>query len=300
MPSSIARLLEQPASEGGRHTEMLKLVPALFRAGWDDEQIFDLLRERYDDDVADREIESVIRYFAKLLGANSGSAYDKSARAKRYAALSRLRQRIARSLDGEILRHFQWPHAAIMADSPVPMPAEPLEQTWAFLARLWQPDDRLWLGVTAEDSGRPQHARNFMTIDDAYWRVHDGWRPEFVSQCSFQPGTVSRCNNAVMTRRYFVVESDVKNGGLGRDEIGAVFRWLAEAAGFVLRAVVFSGNASLHGWFEWKPDQPFDELCTTVEALRCDPQPLKTTQPVRLAGVCRRSTNQLQTLLYLS
>ena len=257
---------------------MLRLVPTMLRAGRNDEQIFGLLRKRYDADVSDREIENVVRHFARLNLAGTNSAFDKSVWGKRQASLARLRQKIARSLDGEILHRFCWPQAAMVAASPMTVPARPLAQTWAFLARLWQPHDRLWFGVTAADSGRPEHARNFMTIADAYWRIHDGWRPEFVSQCTFQPGAVSRCNNAVMTRRYFVVESDVKNGGLGRDEVGAVFRWLTEATGFVLRAVVFSGNASLHGWFEWKPDQPFDELSATIKALRCDPAPLTTTQ----------------------
>ncbi len=279
---------------------MLKLVPALFKAGWNDEQIFERLRERYDADVPDREIKSIIRWHARRSATVENSTFDKSASAKRQAALSRLRRTVARSLDSEILRDFHWPQAAMVAASPLPVPAEPLAQTWAFLAALWWPEDRLWFGVKATDTGQAKHARNFTTIEDAYWRIHDGWRPEFVSQCSFLPGTASRCNNAVMTRRYFVVESDVKNGGLDRDEVGAAFRWLAEKAKFVLRAIVFSGNASLHAWFEWKPDQAFDELRATIEALRCDPAPLTTTQPVRLAGAWRASTNQLQTLLYLS
>ena len=299
LPFWLERGLERPAPSGKRHGQMLTLAPALFRVGWSEECIFEQLRLMYDAEVPDREINDVIRWAAnRRVNVNDQTVNIRGA-AKRRQELTTLRRNIERSLGSEILPAFRWTESDIRADSPVAVPTEPLAQTWAFLSALWREDDRLWFGRTLEESGAARHGRNFITIADAYWLIHDGWLPEFISQCTFRAGTVSRCNAAVQTRRYFVVESDAKNGGLGRDEIGAAFRWLSEKVGFVLCAVVFSGNESLHGWFEWKPDQALDELRAVIEGLRCDPAPLTPTQPVRLAGVFRVKTQKQQTLLYL-
>lgn len=298
LPRWLVQELEHSALAGRRHGQMLKLVPALLRAGWSEEAILERLRSMYDAEVLDREIAGIIRWSAARFTTDNRTAGNQ-ATAKRRQELANLRRSVERSLSSEILPTYRWTEAEIQAGSPVSIPAEPLAQTWAFLSALWHDDDRLWFGRTPEDSGAARYARNFTTTADAYWRIHDGWRPEFVSQCSFRAGTISRCNDEVQIRRYFVIESDAKNGGLGRDEIGAAFRWLSEKAGFVLRAVVFIGNESLHGWFEWKLCQQADELRAVVEGLRCDPAPLTQTQPVRLAGAFRVKTKKQQTLLYL-
>lgn len=213
-------------------------------------------------------------------------------RRERAAYLQGLKTKAQRSLSA-VIRAFTWPEAEIAGASRKPIPAEPIEQFRAFLQTLFISSEVVWIG-NERMSGSPAHAHRFRTVGQ--WLTIRAPQTNFVSHCTFRPGSYSRSKDNIERQKFMVVESDE----LGRNEVGAVFRWLRESAGLRLRAVVFSGNKSLHGWFEWPSRESLlEELKATLTGFKCDPATLRPSQPVRLPGAYRADKGAYQRLIYL-
>jgi hypothetical protein len=101
----------------------------------------------------------------------------------------------------------------------------------------------------------------------------------------FHPGTISRSDSNVAVRRFLVVESDK----LTKDESGAIFCLLRHK--LKLRAVVDTGNKSLHGWFDYPDEDNVEQLKAFLPELGCDPKMFGASQPARLAGQLRDNGN---------
>ena len=100
-----------------------------------------------------------------------------------------------------------------------------------------------------------------------------------------------------MQSPYLVVESDT----LSVDDQFALLRWLYEGLGWTLRAVVFSGGKSYHGWFDRPPEGHIESLKAIAKGLppgTIDPKCLQVSQPVRLPG-CPRG-DHFQELIYIN
>jgi hypothetical protein len=67
-----------------------------------------------------------------------------------------------------------------------------------------------------------------------------------VCGCVFKAGWLSRSLEGVARERFLVIEHDK----VGLDEQASLLRWLRERVRLRLRAVVFTGGKSLHGWFD--------------------------------------------------
>lgn len=192
-----------------------------------------------------------------------------------------LQARSAASLD-TIKRDWSWIPERLVHDP---------EQGWRYLFTLFQPDDVLWIGDTY-DTGKPAHRRHFATPSQwAEVLINRGVQWPLTCPSAFKPGTFSRCNEAVQSRRYLVVESDV----LTKPEILAVFRWCRQF--MRLRAIVDTAGRSLHGWFDYPAPDVIAELKLILPNLGCDPALFKPAQPCRLPGAPRNG--RIQSLVWL-
>ncbi len=215
---------------------------------------------------------------------------EEKARIREHNRREGIRQRAAQAKD-QVLIKWRWPVADIESGTVLRVPCEASDQSRAILG-LFQPSDIVWIG-DIHSSGRPEHAAHFRTA--AEWMEFGTLPGPFVCPSTFQSGAFSRGNDHVAQRRFLVVESDT----LPKDQVGAVFRWLREAVGLPLRAVVDTGGKSLHGWFDFPSEFILAELKLILPELECDPKLFTASQPVRMAGMIRPEKGNLQRLLFL-
>jgi hypothetical protein len=151
------------------------------------------------------------------------------------------------------------------------------------LAKITHPVER--------EQTRTRYTGHFLT--PTQWAekiVRDGVRWPLTCPSTFRPGTYSRCNEAVLHRRFLVIESDVLN----KDEMCAV---ISRCRQFMeLRAVVDTAGKSLHAWFDYPDDDAIAELKIILPAIGCDPALFKASQPCRLPGAPRG--DKVQSLLW--
>jgi len=186
---------------------------------------------------------------------------------------------------------YEWGVDKIIDASPHGQPEDPREDWHLFLGLFDGMEGSLWVGDT-RDSGQPHHAGNFRSIDD--WTATPEPPGNFTCPNLFAPETISRSNRNVISRPYLVVESDE----LTYDHMGAVLRWLESECKFKLRAIVDTGNKSLHGWFEMIPIVWLPEMQVAFEAMKLDRALFKPSQPVRVPGTVRPETDRWQRLIY--
>ncbi len=188
---------------------------------------------------------------------------------------ARLEARAAASLP-DILKGWAWNPQDACVESPIT--SEAVEQDWRLVFSMFEPDDLIWSGAEY-DSGKPEHATHFRTASE--WGKCKTAPGQLTCPSTFKPGTISRCNEAVALRRFLVVESD----SLTKDEICSVFRWCQQF--LRLRAIVDTAGKSLHGWFDFPPENILAELKIILPALGCDPALFRPAQPCRLPGARR-------------
>jgi hypothetical protein len=167
----------------------------------------------------------------------------------------------AAQVKGEILQRYAWDFADICEDSPRRLDNR-LQQAGALLS-LFEPTDMVWAGEPmhsiakedvegAEKAWRREVARHFRKAGDWVSAAEAGELPgSRICGCAFNSGTQhSRSLEAVARQRFLVIEHD----HLSLDEQGAMLRWLRDGAGLRLRAILFTGGKSLHGWFDFPAD----------------------------------------------
>ena len=176
-----------------------------------------------------------------------------------------------------------WPSAEIYESSPVPLPDDPDGDYHLFLS-LFRPDDVLWMGDVTDSGSHPDHFRR-----QSDWAGLNKPPHPFTTGACFRPGSQSRSNDAVVSRKYLVLESDV----LDRDRVGALLRLARDVFRMRLHAVVDTGGKSLHAWFE-APHSPLWEkqLKSFLVPMGIDAATFKPSQPVRLPGAPRGERHQ--------
>jgi len=199
-------------------------------------------------------------------------------------------RRQTQSSRDRVLTKFAWPYASILTASPVKLDGKE-DQHGKMLVALYHPDDVIWIGNTY-DSGQLRNTSNFQTREG--WlkldRIDVG---QFICPATFKSGSYSRGNENIADRRFLVVESDELN----KDQVGAIFRWLKDAVGLKLRAIVDTAGKSLHAWFVYPKIEIVEDLKLVLPQLGCDPKLFTASQPVRLPGVLR--DGKYQKLVYL-
>lgn len=194
--------------------------------------------------------------------------------------------------------------------SPVAIPEDLTEQFRAYM-QVIPGNASIWLGKFY-DSGQPEHIENFKSGN-----LLSFWTPDdlpFICPTDFKAGSYARKSENVERRIFMVVELDridpEVNRKLNNNETltdddkrrnkelsAAVIWWLKTNLYLHLRAVVDSGNKSLHAHFEYPGDQCFAELQVFLKALKCDTSTLRAAQPVRTPGY--QHDDRTQNLLYL-
>jgi hypothetical protein len=177
-----------------------------------------------------------------------------------------------------------------------------------FLLRLFYSDDILWLGKDRYQSGKPHHAANFRTRDE--W-LKDDELPQRICSGTFDEGCISRAKEFVDLSPYIVIECDEIIGKEPKTDAekaenkklnAALIRYAQDRLGLTLRAVIDTGNKSLHGWFDHPSQHNFEALCENAELLGIDPSVLKTSPvcAVMLPGCIHEKSNKPATLIYLN
>ena len=190
-----------------------------------------------------------------------------------------------------ILKRYEWKYDKIIKDSPVDLPETETADQWKQILGIFKPGDVVWIGNTY-DSGGDRHQANFRPVED--WMKEPKVVGQFTCPATFKNASFSRSNDNVLHRRFLVVESDI----LSKDQVGAIFKYLQEAVGLRLRAVIDTGGKSLHGWFDFPKKAVLEELEIILPQLGCDPGLFKPSQPCRMPGALR--DGKFQHLLYLA
>jgi hypothetical protein len=174
---------------------------------------------------------------------------------------------------------------------------------WRLLLSLFHDDDVVWIGGKFSSCSHNKPASEIMRCQKFFRPVKEWLRlqacpDQFTCPSTFKPGTYSRCNYNVVTRRFLVIESDY----LSKDDMCAVINWCRRF--MKLRAIVDTAGKSLHGWFDAPPPDLEAELKLVLPNLgregktpTLDPALFKLAQPCRLPGAMR--DDKRQCLLYL-
>jgi hypothetical protein len=177
---------------------------------------------------------------------------------------------------------------------------EDLDDAKTFL-RLFPADAVLWIATDVYSTGKPEYSHFFCTRDE--WEAKTFTAPGIrIAPCSFKPGSYSRNRENVAEHLFVVIESDeIGDGKLyaSKDDFCCLIRWLREACGWHLAAVVDSGNRSLHAWFRHPGYVDITQLAEHAAALGLDGKFSEPSQPWRLPGVKRENAETRQQLIYL-
>ena len=188
---------------------------------------------------------------------------------------------------------YAWSLKEVADSSPVKLPENPREH-WRLLLALFDPRENVWIGAT-EDSGGRRGQNHFKKAAD--WLQFEDIPPgHYTCPAVFQPYSTSRSNDAVLYKRFLVVESDT----LSKPDTLAVFRWCRQF--LRLNAIVDTAGKSLHGWFDRLGLAPgttpreavalYSQLKTHLVEFGCDPQMFIFSQPCRLPGALRDGKHQ--------
>ena len=181
------------------------------------------------------------------------------------------------------------------------------ESTLAFLSILFPHEAIIWMGQPY-DTGQERHRKNFKRARD--WLKEDSLPPRIAAGI-FHPGSFSRSKENLESSSLFIIESDdligkkPTNAG-ERNENKALSYALAgycqHELGLHLRAVIDTGNKSLHLWFDRPPPRALAAVRTLAPGLCIDTGLLDScaTAPLRMPGCIHEKTQLPATLLYLN
>lgn len=170
----------------------------------------------------------------------------------------------------KIIEKYPWPLEQVMEDSPISP-----RDIWSFgkpdrvpewtrlIDLIFHPGDLIFVGEK-EDVG----SDHFKTKEE-WIRIYQ--RPNapqlqpkeglYLSMWSWKPGSTRKTKESRLHRRALVLESD----SLG-ENVFPVFKWLQ--INLRLRAIVFSGSKSFHGWFDppgEKKEKQLEDISSNLE-----------------------------------
>jgi hypothetical protein len=187
----------------------------------------------------------------------------------------------------DMLKNYSWGTAEAWEESPVRL-GDDMENDWRLLLSLFDQEDIVWNGNVI-NSGQPSDTVYFKSVKD--W-ISSEPKGNFTCPSTFKQGSYSRSNENVLSRKYLVIESDE----LDQDSVTAVFKWCRKF--MTLRAIVYTGGKSLHGWFDFPSALTLETLKSVLPKVGCDAALFKPAQPVRMPGVKR--DEKIQSLIYLN
>lgn len=169
-----------------------------------------------------------------------------------------------------------------------------------FLQEMFEPNDILWCGQPWHVGDK--HKDKFQRMSDRL-KLPPIPRQEFICANPILPDAHVRNFSNLAARKYFIIEGDTcaEGAALNKLRCGAIFRYaMRMKPQLKLRAVVDSGNKSLHGWFEWAGEEVHNWCRAVLPALGADAATMRLSQPVRCPGALRNDTRKEQRLLWIS
>lgn len=206
-----------------------------------------------------------------------------------------------------IIREYPWPFEEMPKDSPITIESDHRNHWKQLFSTIYPHDIVLWTG-NPEDSGTPEHARNFRTAGQ--W-LASGPAGKHTCPSVFTSGCYQRRNDTVIAKPYLVLDFDDAIGKKPEtpEEVeqnlkagAALTRFLGEVIGMFLVAVIHTGNKSVHSWFCMPNPSLFDDLQVIAKAgvFGIDSSLFTLSQPCRLPGFLHEKSNQPSKLYYLA
>lgn len=129
--------------------------------------------------------------------------------------------------------------------------------------------------------------------------IKDGLEPyQYLCPNPLKGHDRGRCLDNILSRKFVVFESDLPNiAGNWDTQAGLIDRL---AKDMPLRMVVWSGNKSLHAWFqvENKDERKVYKFLNLATMLGADPASLRPSQLVRMPWGKRTDNNKIQKVIY--
>lgn len=183
----------------------------------------------------------------------------------------------------------------------------PEESTRAFLNTLFPLDAIIWMG-NPYDTGQERNRDNFKRTQD--W-LEEISLPPRIAAGTFQANSFSRSKGNLKTSPFIIIESDdlignkptnTKERNQNKALSYALAGYCQQELGLNLRAVIDTGNKSLHLWFDRPPRRALAAVRTLAPGLSIDTGLLDScaTAPLRIPGCIHEKTNLPATLLYLN
>ncbi|MDB4313974.1 CHC2 zinc finger domain-containing protein [Akkermansiaceae bacterium] len=183
----------------------------------------------------------------------------------------------------------------------------PEESVSAFVGNLFPLDEIIWMGETY-DTGQERHRENFRTTRE--WLKETSLPPR-IAAGTFRPGSFSRSKDNLESSPFLIIESDdligkkPTNAGERNENKSlsyALAGYCQQELGLHLRAVIDTGNKSLHLWFDQPPPKALAAVRMLAPGLCIDTGLLDScaTAPLRMPGCLHEKTHLPATLLYLN
>jgi hypothetical protein len=210
-------------------------------------------------------------------------------RQRKAVEAERLARNAKAALDG-VLRDYATDPADLWRTSPTSLVGIEDADLWRHLLRIFHSQDVVWIG-DVRNSGAPHNTRNFRTAAD--WLTSTSCPGPRTAPAAFKAGSYSRTKEDVEAHRLFIVEHDT----LGIREQCALIKWVRQWCR--LRAVVFTGNKSLHAWFDRPAPEVLEDLLVMLPAWGVDSAGFRPTQPFRMPGTIHEKSGRYSDLLFL-
>lgn len=263
IPEATRQHLAQPAQQGERHRQIVKIAVSLASQGINPEAIFHQLRPLYGADVPDSEIRAVINWAMTKTTGIPGNAYSQVRSPKAFNARKRFgfpgiptllkngqENRISpRSPESEIERYLSGFHcdtADLWERSPIRPPEDWRKDAETLLTALYRPEERLNIVSTwgvSNGKAHPVGTGKTKTVSEWLADFAENGPPTTPAGVWVRPNPVSGSgitDSDVSAFRFLLIEADCI-------PISYQVPFFARLP-LPISAVISSGGKSLHAW----------------------------------------------------
>jgi len=219
--------------------------------------------------------------------------------AKINRAIEVKKQRIRDAVEaGDVLapyRREDW-RARLFSLSPISLSGN--GHALLFVQQLFNERGLIWMGDVFT-TGKPEHEANFRTAKEwGSYRWKENKLPPRIAAGIFKAGSFSRGRANVIGSPYLVIENDE----ITKSESYALARFLCHGLRLKLRAIIDTGNKSLHMWFDSPPEKRRQALRPILESFKCDMGLFDRADnsPLRVPGTIHDKTQTPAELLWLN
>jgi hypothetical protein len=203
-----------------------------------------------------------------------------------------------------LVKRWAWDPADVAKDSP--MDPEEGDCPRGFLLTMFRPQALVWTGQV-HDSGE-RHADRWKTVWQCLHEPAENIGP-MVTPSTWKPGTVSRTRENVAAAPYVILDFDGPKGWKPHNQADldrhiaeslAIVRWLKEDRQWNLAAIVYTGNKSLHAWFDHPGESLLSSLRESLPILGIDKSLIGHPEhPARLPGKVHDKSGKMSRVLWL-